>query len=526
MSWSPCPQCGTPVRPGAKFCGRCGYNMNVTRPGSPIPPPPLPTQPSSPPPLSPQPGLVRCPSCGSSNRVTAKFCGVCRTPLAVAATTPPYTPPPSYAPPSYSPPAQPPPVLSTPVPVPAARTNWAHIAQHTLVAGGLLVCLLLSLSGVGVYDVQHPAPTATPLVVNTPAPGSSVPISSTPDVVLAIDPIGRYGLRTTTGKLLTFAFDGSTNNTRIQVDGADAIVGAGGTFTTRPTKTATGSTLAWVYREIETRQDVTLAVGATTRRTDTLRIQYTLTNKSAQSHSVALRVMLDTLIGDNDGVPFLLAGESAITTRAKDLRGATVPDFITALEQENISNPGTVVNLAMRGGDATPPDRLVLAHWPGSDAEWEYLSRQGGVGSSWGGDSSAGLYYDAKPLAPNESRTIVFYYGLGGIAASGKLGITVPLEVTESEKFSIIVVVMDPHAGQTAQINLPDSVALGDGETATKDVTVTPGTSFSQVSWKLRAKKPADAAVLSVKSNPDNQTATQTIKILPCGVTRPCNTAP
>ncbi len=404
------------------------------------------------------------------------------------------------------------------------RLSFATRARR----GRALFLLALRARRIGCYDITHPAPTPTALVVGPPGPAATLaPISTTPEVRIQIDSIGRFGLATTSGKLLTYSDDGDTNNTRVQVDGVDAIVGEDdGTFTTRPQIRGAGMIMGWSWRGIETTQEVALTAGATTRRTDTIRVRYTLTNRSPQTHQVALRVMLDTLIGGNDGVPFLLAGENAITTRAKDLRGAAVPDFIQALEREDIRNPGTMVNLALRGGDATPPDRLVLAHWPGSDAEWEYLEDEGGVGAGWGKDSSAGLYYNAKPLAPNESRVIVFYYGLGGIAAVGKVGMTVPLEVVETEKFSVIVVVMNPREGQRVTLTLPSALAFADGDTASKNVTPVPGAAYTQVSWKLRAASPADAVRLSARLDPEGDTTTQTIRIQPCGVTRPCSTAP
>lgn len=503
MAMTPCTKCGNLVRPGAKFCGKCGSAVVPSTARA-------------------VPGTaenIPCPSCGNLNRAGARFCSRCRAPLNVS------TPPAAYPPAS---PATPPPPLVSPAAPQASATNWGYILRHAAIAGILFICMLLTLSSVGVYDVMNPAPTATPLAVPTPgALATLAPISATPEVILRIDGTGRFGLTTTSGKRLTFDADGGTNNTRVQVDGTDAIFGeSGGTFSTRPQMNGTGMVAAWTFREIETREEVTITAGATTRRTDTMRIQYTLTNRGARSHQVAIRVMLDTLIGDNDGVPFLLAGENTITTRAKDLRGASVPDYIQALEREDIKNPGTMVNLAMRGGDATPPDRLVLAHWPGGDAIWEYLPQQGGVGAGWAQDSSAGLYYDVKPLAPNEARTIVFYYGLGGIAAAGKLGVTVPLEVMETEKFSIIVVVMNPQDSQRVTLTLPSSIALADGDTATKNVTPAPGAAYTQVSWKLRAKSPSDAASISVRLDPEGDTASQTIRIQPCGVTRPCNTAP
>lgn len=499
MFMQPCPICGNPVRVGAKFCGKCGR---------PIPAPM--------PPAAPQvPMGIQCPNCGNVNRPGAKFCGRCQTPLA-----------------ANVPGGQPPPQIADQL---GAAPNWAYWARHALIAGSLLVCLLLSLSGVGVYDVNNPLPTATLLVVQTPTFSTLSPISTTPEVVIAIDTIGRLGLRTTAGKRLTYASNGDTNNTRVQVDGSDASFGDhSGSFTAAPRMTGTGMSAVWNYRGVETREEATITVGATTRRTDTMRVQYTLTNRSSQTRRVGLRVMLDTLIGDNDGVPFLFAGENTITTNAKDVRGNAVPDYIQALERASVSNPGTIVNLAVRGGDAVPPDRLVVSGWYTNEPPWEYLNIVGGIGAplTRGGapgrtpDSAVGLYYDAKSLAPNESRTIVFYYGLGGIAASGKLGLTVPLEVAESEKFSIIVVVMEPRTGQSVQLALPDVIALGDGEAVTKNVSPVPGAQFTQVSWKLRAKKATDAAAISVRLDPDGTTASQTIKVVPCGVTRPCNPSP
>jgi Mg-chelatase subunit ChlD len=54
-----CPTCGNILRPGAKFCGRCGGSF-VVQPLVPAPPSP-----------------AYCPSCGGPFRPGAKFCGVC-----------------------------------------------------------------------------------------------------------------------------------------------------------------------------------------------------------------------------------------------------------------------------------------------------------------------------------------------------------------------------------------------------------------------------------------------------------------
>jgi hypothetical protein len=55
-----CSKCGEVLRPGAKFCGRCGQTR-IVQPAIPTPPP------------SP----AYCPGCGGPLRPGTKFCGVC-----------------------------------------------------------------------------------------------------------------------------------------------------------------------------------------------------------------------------------------------------------------------------------------------------------------------------------------------------------------------------------------------------------------------------------------------------------------
>jgi uncharacterized Zn finger protein (UPF0148 family) len=84
MASTSCPNCGKPLRPGARFCGSCGHVLSA----------PLPAQKPASPPLSPsveQPAPTAqaagaaveggdwkaCPHCGKPLRVGAKFCNNC-----------------------------------------------------------------------------------------------------------------------------------------------------------------------------------------------------------------------------------------------------------------------------------------------------------------------------------------------------------------------------------------------------------------------------------------------------------------
>lgn len=61
MSTIACPNCGKPLRAGARFCGNCGATL------------PAPARPAVPPP----PSATICPHCGKPIREGARFCGSC-----------------------------------------------------------------------------------------------------------------------------------------------------------------------------------------------------------------------------------------------------------------------------------------------------------------------------------------------------------------------------------------------------------------------------------------------------------------
>lgn len=69
MPTTTCPDCGQPLRPGARFCGNCGATLSAS---------PAPRWESAP----PAPGGLACPHCGKPVRAEARFCNNCGKPLA------------------------------------------------------------------------------------------------------------------------------------------------------------------------------------------------------------------------------------------------------------------------------------------------------------------------------------------------------------------------------------------------------------------------------------------------------------
>ena len=105
---------------------------------------------------------------------------------------------------------------------------------------------------------------------------------------------------------------------------------------------------------IEVAQDSPSCAGLSTRMFDTVQITYRLKPRGG-NHRVGLRILLDTMLGTNDGAP-VRAGSGAITPRAGR---KAVPDYWQAFD--SIAKPGDLQG-SLRGGDLTRRQDL-FADW-------------------------------------------------------------------------------------------------------------------------------------------------------------------
>jgi hypothetical protein len=552
MAETRCPHCSKPVRAGARFCGSCGKAIAL----------PL----YSPAPAAPQ---APCRWCGSRHAATAQFCPVTGKPVAEAGPKPgfagpvapaqpagqPWSPPAAALPGPPVPPAGPSPVPGTAPPtlpaVPAAAAageglSLGYRIRHVALSLVLTLGLFAALAGVYAWDRGRPSEIPGPALPPTPSvePATPTPELAYPNPVVEVDhtPEGRFGLRTTMGdpgrsdddgKNLTYSEVGDTGNTRVWVDGETPIFGSGsGRMQEGPEQHSGVLNAVWEADGVRVTQQVEIVAGSSTRRLDTLRIRYLLENADSSAHEVGLRIMIDTLIGDNDGVPFVVPGREGITDRAVDLQSSAVPDFIQALEVPDLLSPGVIVNLTLAGGEATRPDRLVICGWWGSEMPWDFVQQARGVGAplTRGGDlgatpdSAVGLYYNPVRLEPGQNREVVAFYGLGSISSTETrnpvLSLAFSRQVSEGDKFWIVAMVVNPKEGQSLRLELPAGVALATGETAEKPVQFAAGDAYTQVSWLAEAQQALDDGRVQVVLSPDNITEAQSITVLARGVTR------
>jgi hypothetical protein len=222
------------------------------------------------------------------------------------------------------------------------------------------------LAGVMIWDVVQPATNQ-----NT---GGAAAVTSRGELVLdyfterKFDPRGinyRFGLvllkekdpnSDKAYKRLTYWENGASNNTCVRVDGHDFQYGKPPGH--RPSLKAEKEDKAnhiwqtsWLYGDegVLVAQRVQIVPGAQSGQLDTCLVRYTVENKSALPRMVGVRILLDTYIGANDGVPFAIPGRAGLLTRPEVFEKDNIPDYVQALERPDLKDPGTVAHLGLKG---------------------------------------------------------------------------------------------------------------------------------------------------------------------------------
>src|SRR5262249_53814398 len=246
-------------------------------------------------------------------------------------------------------------------------------------------------------------------------------------------------------KRLTRETKGTTNNACISVDADELIYGidipsvrwvrdkAKHAEKNNPTLYKIGerswqSAVEHVDKKIRVTQTVELIRGEQTGLYDTVLVKYQIKNNDTNPHTVGLRFMLDTLIGKNDGVPFLIPpteqGPAHLVDTMAVFVGKAIPDFIRALETEKLDDKNATVaelNVKLRGYEAL--DKLVICRWPdNSEMRWAWPFQAMNEPVNREKDSCVVLYWAQKKMEPNEERMLGFTYGLGQIYGEGSGG--------------------------------------------------------------------------------------------------------
>jgi hypothetical protein len=317
-------------------------------------------------------------------------------------------------------------------------------------------------------------------------------------------------------KRLTYEDNGKSNNTCVKIDGD-----TGSLFGLAPAKVLSSREdkehHAWevvcaFLHDIQVTQTVQIVPGDQSGVLDTCLIRYTVVNKAQVMRKVGLRVMFDTYIGANDGVPFVIPKQKGLLDRAKVFDQKQIPDYLEALEKPNLKNPGTVAHMGLKGiklPDCTPEPitKMIICTWPGN-SEVRYDDVAPGLDTERGReeaaketikDSCVALFWAYREMDPGEVRDMVFSYGLGSVSTpegSGNLALTAGGSFVVGNDFTVTALVKNAENGQKVKLTLPDGLELASGEEAEKTVESIGDT---KVSWTVHSAR-VDNYTLSAES--------------------------
>lgn len=425
-------------------------------------------------------------------------------PIAAPEEAPQQQEPPPLAP--ETPPAEP--VQKPPEPPPLSPTRPArtfklpkiqlqHALPALLLGCALLVVVLVDLLGSG-----------TPTFVPPPPPLDEV-IDTVPRISVNFNKDqGRFGISMTQEqdparpnglKGLTFHDAGNTNNACLKIDDRESLFGL------LPGQWLRERNQYWKLVELKkdrrwksiwqfpaekilVTQLVEIVAGEQTRLLDTCLVSYEVANKDGKAHSVGLRVMLDTFIGANDGVPFLIPGQPALLETMKEFTQQEIPDFIQAQERADPQDPGTVALMGLKLQGVEPVDRMLICRWPGnSEIRWDIPMKPMNE-DPMHKDSCVVLYWPYQKMNPGETRKMAFTYGLGTVTSTrGQLGLLAHGATHPDGEFTITVYVPKPAKDQKVMLHLAPELTLVGNQPDEKTIPAVESGKNAQVSWKVKA---------------------------------------
>lgn len=330
-------------------------------------------------------------------------------------------------------------------------------------------------------------------------------------------------------KRLTSDNHGKFNSTIIKIDGADYFFGkitplniwGGARARAKQVRLPHGrkgytSTMEFRGEKVQVMQHVEIVPGQS-GYLDTVLAFYTIHNKDEGIHKIAVRVLLDTFIGANDGAPFTIPGKKGFVDTKAEFALKEIPDYLEIIENPNDpQDPGTVARMGLRHIHLPnhitleDPEKLLICRFPGPTAGWDWkvesmkpLSKKGKkdaknakkgkkgkkrepIQPEEKPDSCVALYWSYDILNPGEKRYVGFTYGLGSLEiGGGSLALSVPASVQPDSDFVATAYVWDAKKGDKVKLTVPAGLKLADGESDEK--AIEEDSDRSQVFWHLHS---------------------------------------
>lgn len=143
---------------------------------------------------------------------------------------------------------------------------------------------------------------------------------------------------------------------------------------------------------------------------DTVQISYTATNQSSVAKNIAIRIMLDTMLGYNDGAPFKVPSLGNVT-KEKELSGNAIPSYWQAFD--SLTDASVFAVGTLYKGTDRKPDKVQFTGWQNiyhSENVWDYTINPDDYVT---GDSAVAIYWNPTNVAAGSTTNVTTYYGVG-----------------------------------------------------------------------------------------------------------------
>ena len=222
-------------------------------------------------------------------------------------------------------------------------------------------------------------------------------------------------------------------------------------------------------------QTLTFFRNPNTNVKDSVLIRYDVANNQSEKE-VGFRIMLDTMLGSNDGAPFRM-GKDVITSEILYQRKNLYDYWLTF---DNLTSPNIVAQglLQTSSETLTFPNKIQLANWGTLvDNPWviNYVENRSFIRTGEKEkDTALALFFDPVIISTNQEYTIQTVYGLGGLSLTpGELsvGLTMPKESAIGTDDRLLISGFILNAGgfdshqTTTTFKLPEGFNVIQGET-------------------------------------------------------------
>ena len=299
-------------------------------------------------------------------------------------------------------------------------------------------------------------------------------------VEFAVDPVnGRFTIGTVEGnpaissddhkKMLYGHNRPSTSYTTIHVNGSSYIYGDSG-FKSSPHFDGNANYSEAQYENINVQQVISIEENSSTHRDDIVEIKYIVKNTGTSDVSFGMRIMLDTMLGNNDAAPFRIPGLGDLTTE-KEFVGNAIPQYWQAfdsLNNPNVVSHGNFVSVPIK------PTKVQFTNWRRVfNTPWDYHVSEG----AGNGDSAVSIIWE-RTLRAGVQEEYVSRYGLSELLQDLQppLGVTIAsggsilTNSTNDAYLPYTITVYIQNIGTatannvTCRINLPDELAFVDAK--------------------------------------------------------------